>query len=96
MHPGYPNEVLIIYDGDIEAVNKHYVNGNSKSETEKNKRFFPTVPSVLAEAKERKNEPPAKVHLDIINKAPQEIKIPKVRVISNKFITPRKQLAEQI
>ena len=49
----------MIYDRDIEAVDKHYVNGNLKRETKKNQRFFPTTSSALAEAKE-KNEPPAK------------------------------------
>ncbi len=73
MHPDYPNEVVIIYNGDVSAVNPDYINGNAKSEQKLSQTFFLTVPSILIEAKERKDEPPAKVHLDIIKNAPQEM-----------------------
>lgn len=75
MHEDYPNQVLVIYDGDEKVVNKNYSHGNSTHKEKTEKPYFRTAPSVLETAKARPNEPPSKVHGDIMDAAPVAIKI---------------------
>ena len=74
-HPDYSDVILVIYSGDVSVVNEKYYHGNAKTKEKMEKPFFPTVPSVLIESKERKQEPPAKVHNDIVKAAPQDMQI---------------------
>ena len=75
IHEDYPNQVLVIYDGDESVVNKKYSNGNATHKEKTDKPYFRTAPSVLETAKARPNEPPSKVHDDIIGAAPLQMKI---------------------
>ncbi len=60
-HPDYPNEILILYDGNASVVNPKYSHGNSKKKEKKEKPYFRTAPSVIQTAKERLNEAPSKM-----------------------------------
>ncbi|EFX64611.1 hypothetical protein DAPPUDRAFT_266098 [Daphnia pulex] len=75
VHEDYPNQVLVIYDGDEKVVNKNYSHGNSTRKEKTDKPYFRTAPSVLETAKSRPNEPPSKVHGDIMDAAPVAMKI---------------------
>ena len=72
MHEDYPNQVLVIYDGDEKMVKSH---GNATRKEKTDKRYFRTAPSVLETAKARPNEPPSKVHGNILDAAPVAMKI---------------------
>ena len=50
MHPEYPNEELILYDGDASVVNPKYSHGNARPEKIV-KPYFRTAPSVIQTAK---------------------------------------------
>lgn len=63
-----------MYDGDDSVINPSYSHGNSKNREKLEKPYIRTVPSVLATAKERKNDPPLQAHEDIIDAAPTEMK----------------------
>lgn len=73
--PTYINQVLVIYDGDEKVLNKNFSHGNSTHKEKTDKPYFRTAPSLLETAKARPNEPPSKVHRDIMDAAPVVIKI---------------------
>lgn len=74
MYPNIPNEVLIIYGGDKNVINKGYFHGNAKKPEKVEKPYFRTVPSVIASAKERKEDAPSKIHLENVNSVNQNMK----------------------
>lgn len=73
-NPRFPNEILICYDGDASAINPKYSHGNAKHRNKVEKPYFRTVPSVIIEAKERRDEPPSSVHTDLVRTAPSNVK----------------------
>ena len=67
MHEDSPNQVLVIYDNDEKVVNKNYSQGNATRKEKTDRWYFRMAPSALETAKASPNEPPSKVHGDIIS-----------------------------
>ncbi|KZR97448.1 Uncharacterized protein APZ42_007671 [Daphnia magna] len=66
MHSDYPNQVLVVYEGNFSVVNPTYAPGNAKREEKTQKPFFRTAKSVLETAKEREGDQSTEVYLDMI------------------------------
>ncbi len=49
----YPNQVLVVYEGDASVANPTYSHGNAKNPEKTQKPFFRTAKSVFETAKER-------------------------------------------
>ena len=70
----YRTQILVVYEGDPSVINPKYSHGNAKREEKTQKPYIRTLKSVLDTAKEREDEQPTEVYLDLIKKVGENMK----------------------